>query len=192
MRIDDEDTEDFEDLTALRLDSSYTNGMSVARVLTTVPCHKPPRDQFVRVHPGEDYRMVALIHEREEDRSIYLLDQGIEDDFPGRISHAVIYTAITRSGVVFLWPAKLSVGGEPNTWNDTAQAAARRAMGAWIRVKSNQIAKSYEVIEARGVIAIPDWSAVPCFKRLLTLAFPPAKVVKDENHPLVLQLSGAI
>ena len=49
--------------------------ISTERVLTAVPVRKPKRDEFFRVHPGDDYTIDALVVERDDDldREIYVV-----------------------------------------------------------------------------------------------------------------------
>jgi hypothetical protein len=60
------------DPAALRLDQSFA-GAGVKKLLTTVPVRKPGRQDFVRVHPGEDYRLTTAIVELKEEREFYLI-----------------------------------------------------------------------------------------------------------------------
>ena len=48
------------DLTKLRLDQSFAETAGVKKLLTTVPVRKPNRQDFIRVHEGENYRMDAV------------------------------------------------------------------------------------------------------------------------------------
>ena len=45
------------DPASLRLDQSFCDGTAVKKLLTTVPVRKPNRQDFVRVHPQEAYRL---------------------------------------------------------------------------------------------------------------------------------------
>ena len=47
------------DPASLRLDQTFTDGTAVKKLLTTIPVRKPKRQDFVRVHPDADYRIIA-------------------------------------------------------------------------------------------------------------------------------------
>ena len=44
------------DLASLRLSQNFTESAGVKKLLRTVPVHKPNAQDFVHVHPGEEYR----------------------------------------------------------------------------------------------------------------------------------------
>ena len=57
----------FDDLDALRMDQNFEELSGVERLITTVPVGKPTKREFVRVHPGENYRMNCGIIELQEE-----------------------------------------------------------------------------------------------------------------------------
>ena len=61
------------DPASLRLDQTFTDGTAVKKLLTTIPVRKPSRQDFVRVHPGEDYRLspAAIIELKDDARHIW-------------------------------------------------------------------------------------------------------------------------
>src|SRR6516165_7010927 len=97
----------FDNLDALRLSQNFAEGVPVKKLLTTVPVRKPNKHDFVRVHPDEAYRLPAAIFELKEDREVYLVSPAMASERAGEALGAVIYTAINRQGVVFLWPVRL-------------------------------------------------------------------------------------
>jgi hypothetical protein len=108
------------------LDQSFMDGPSVKEILLTVPVRKPSRHDFVRVNPDPAYRMgpVAVIEFRDEGE-LYLVDPAIARSLQGEFAAAMIYTAINRQGIVFLWPVKVpKEDGPGNTWHTSAMAAA--------------------------------------------------------------------
>ena len=69
-------TETFDpyDPAALRLDQTFADGTAVKKLLTTITVRKPNRQDFTRVHPGEEYRLSpAAIIELKDDRETYLV-----------------------------------------------------------------------------------------------------------------------
>src|SRR5262249_54334251 len=93
------------DPAALRLDQSFP-GAGVKKLLTTVPVRKPNRQDFVRVHPGEDYRLTTAIVELKEEREFYLITPQIIPAITGEYVAATLFTAINRQGVLSLWPVR--------------------------------------------------------------------------------------
>ena len=42
---------------SLRLSQDFASSIGVKRAVTVVPCRKPHRQEFVRVRPGEEWRL---------------------------------------------------------------------------------------------------------------------------------------
>jgi hypothetical protein len=177
------------DPASLRLDQSFMD-TGVRRLLTTVPVRKPNRQDFVRVHPGEDYRLTpAAIIELTEDREVYLVPPDVASEVPGEFSVATLYTTINRQGVLHLWPVKLpGPDGRHNEWHRSAAEAAERAMKRWVRVTANMSLGAYEIAEATGDIPEPEW---PQFSlgEMLQVAFRD-RIVDSLDHPLIRRLRG--
>jgi hypothetical protein len=180
------------DPASLRLDQSFCDGTAVTKLLTTVPVRKPNRQDFVRVHPQEAYRLSpAAIIEMKDDREIYLVTPALAPDLVGEMVTATIYTAISRQGVVHLWPVRLPTqDGKHNAWHRSAAEAAEMATRGWIRITSNLSLGAYEVFEAAANIPEPTWPDLS-FPDLLKIAFRD-RLVDREDHPVILQLRGAI
>src|SRR5262245_20248136 len=61
------------DIENLRIDQSFVTAAGVKKLLTMVPVRKPHRQELVRVHPDEVYRVQAAVIELKDDREIYLV-----------------------------------------------------------------------------------------------------------------------
>ncbi len=176
---------------ALRLDQSFAESAGVKKLLTTVPTRKPNRQDFVRVRPGEDWRVQTAIIELKEDRETFLVGREMWAELPGEIIPVCLYTAINRQGVLFLWPVKLpGEDGRWNEWNRSAMEAAEHATSRWIRVASNMALGAYEISEATGDLPDPTWPDIE-FGEILKLAFRDRFVTTPE-HPVVQRLRGAV
>ena len=126
------------DLESLRLSQDFGELMGVKKKLVTVPVRKPNRQWFVRVHPEESYRLETAILELKEEKEIYLVDRGLWAELSGEIVPTALFTAITRQGVVFLWPVRLpDSSGRQWEWHRSALEAAQEAMTSWVRVTAN-------------------------------------------------------
>jgi len=58
------------DLASPRLSQNFTESAGVKKLLRTVLVHKPNAQDFVRVHPGEEYRADFPIIELKEEREM--------------------------------------------------------------------------------------------------------------------------
>ncbi len=173
----------------LRLSQDFASSIGVKKLLTTVPVRKPDSQAFVRVHPDEAYRLETAVLELKEEREIYLVDKRLWPELPGEIIPKVLFTTITRQGVVFLWPIRLpGEDGRIDDWNRSALEAAHKAMGSWIRVVSNRSLGGYELLQAVGDIPDPSWPE-HSFQELLRVAFK-GRFVRDLEHPALLRLRG--
>src|SRR5258708_7714054 len=87
----------------LRLSQSFTDTTVVKKVLMTVPVRKPGAQDFVRAHPGADFRddfpMIELKDEREE----YIVTADLVPELIGEIVIKKLVTSINRQGTLFLW-----------------------------------------------------------------------------------------
>jgi hypothetical protein len=181
-----------DDPSALRLDQSYADTVGVKKLLTTVPVRKPGRQEFVRVHPDENYRLTpAAIIEVKEDREVYLVVPDIAPALVGEFSLAALFTTISRQGTLFLWPVKLPrPDGRQNEWHRSAAEGAERAMEKWVRVTSSLSLGAYEIFEASGELPEPVWPD-HSFKETLKIAFRD-RIVDRPDHPLVQRLQGIV
>ena len=118
----------FDNLAALRVSQDFYEATPVEKLLTTVPVHKPDAQDFIRVHSGLDYRETLALLELKDDRETFVVDLNTIPDLRGEVFVATVFTAITRVGVVFLWPVRVPVDGRSSDWHTSAAAAAAHAM----------------------------------------------------------------
>lgn len=177
------------DLTKLRLEQSFTEAVGVKKLLTSVPVRKPNKQDFVRVHAGENYRIDAALIEFREDRETYLVAPYIARELSGEYFLATVYTAINRQGVPFLWPVRLpTADGRINDWHHSAREGAALAMRRWIRVMSNMSLGAYDLYEAEATIPDPEWPDLS-FQELLRIAFKD-RLVDRLDHAVIKRLRG--
>src|SRR5262249_49685572 len=120
----------------LRLTQDFTAAAGVKKVLTTVPVRKPPKEAYVRTHPGEDFRMEAALLNLKEEREVYLVHPDLRGALAGEptIKPHLLVTTITRQGVLMLWPLRLhDQNGRLDNWGRSALEAADMAKGQWVR-----------------------------------------------------------
>lgn len=179
------------DLTNLRLDQSFTESAGVKKLLVTVPVRRPHPQDFVRVHADPEYRATLALIELKDDREIYLLPPDIARQVPGEYVMAMVFTAINRQGVAFLWPVKLPApDGRVVEWHRSAQEGAELAMQKWVRLKANMALGAYEIFESQGVIPDPEWPEQP-FQELLRIAFK-ERLVTSLDHAVIKRLRGHV
>jgi len=178
------------DLAALRINPNFSETVGVKKLLTTVPVRKPSKQDFIRVHSGENYRDNFAMIELKDDREAYLVSPVIAKSLPTEVAYFTIYTAINRQGVPFLWPVRLpNSDGRVLDWHVSAEDAAQRAMTQWLRVQANTSLKAYEIFLAEAPIPDPQWPELP-FNELLRIAFGSGRLVNKLDHPVIKRLRG--
>jgi len=177
------------DPAALRLTQDFS-AIGVKKALLTVPVRKPNRQEFIRVHPDEGYRLQTTLLELKEERETYLVDPALWGELVVEIVPKVIFTSITRQGVVSLWPIRLpDTNGRLDEWNQSALDAATLAMSEWVRVTANMSLGAYEVFPAPPGIPEPAWPEYS-FTQLLNIAFR-GRFIQGLDHPVLRRLRGA-
>ncbi len=188
---EDKDTEVAQfDLNAIRINPENLNGEVARKLLTTVPVQKPGKHVYVRVHPDPTYRIDTAVFQFDNDREYYLVLPAAQSYFPTDIQFVTLYTAITRSGDVFLWPVRFpdeSRRGGGRDWHQTARLAAEHAQSFWIRVQANMNVGRYDIHEAIDQLADPVWPDCS-FERLVQLAFNDDRIVNREDHMVIRML----
>jgi hypothetical protein len=127
------------DLAALRLPQDFGASIGSKKLLTTVPVRRPTRQEYIRVHPDESWRLQTAVLTVEEDRESYLVAPTLWGDLASEARPTTLFTALNRQAVLFLWPVRLpGADGRLNPWHASALQAAELAMSAWIRLQANQ------------------------------------------------------
>jgi hypothetical protein len=172
----------------LRLDQSALQASVAKRLLITVPVHKPNKQDFVRVHPSEEYRAeVALLN---FERETYLLVPTVCAELSeSEYYTATLYTAINRQKVTFLWPVKLpGMDGRQMDWHVSAAEGAQKAMSSWVRITANMDLGAYDVFEAIADYGEPNWPA-QSYWNLIKIAFK-NRLIQSVDHQIIQKLRG--
>jgi hypothetical protein len=181
------------DPASLRLGQDFASSIGVKKVLTTVPCRKPNRQEFVRVRPGEEWRLETGVFEDKVNREIYLVQRDFWSELTGEVYPVCLFLAVNRQGDVFLWPAKLpGTDGRSNPWNESALAAARLAETRWVRMAANMPGGMYDTFQAAGELAEPKWAEVTSeltLTEILRLCFK-QRFITSADHPAIRALRG--
>ena len=124
----------------LRLNQKYLEQAAGRPMFVTVPIRKPNKQEFIRVHPSEAYRLTpaALIDLQDERETFLVAPEFVPELGEGECYFASLFLAISRQQVISLWPVKLPPADRsPSDWQLSAMAMARLAMKQWIRVTAN-------------------------------------------------------
>ncbi len=177
----------------LRLGQDFASSLGIKKKLLTVPVRKPGKAEFVRVHSSPEYRLDMAILDMKDERETYLIDSSIRDELTTEPTFGVraFFTAITRQGVLFLWPVRLpAADGKLDDWSRSAMEAALMSMNRWVRVTSNMALGAYEVFEASASIPEPKWPDLT-FRDILAIAFKD-HLIDSLDHPVLQKLRGEV
>ena len=145
----------------------------------------------MRVHPDPDWRLETAVLELKDERETYLVDPDLWSELPGELIPKVLFTAINRQGVIFLWPVRLpGEDGRGNTWNSSALEATALAAKGWVRIAANMSLGAYEVFQATAELPEPEWPDKD-FQSLLEIAFKD-HYVRSLDHPMIRRLRGEL
>ena len=177
------------DLSRLRLSQNFAEKVGVKKALLTVPVRKPGRQEFIRVHPGEDMVIQTAVIELKEDHETYLVEPNLWSEMPSELAPKALFTTINRQGVLTLWPVRLpGEDGRHDEWSRSALEAVEIAKTRWIRIVANMALQAYEVFEATGNLPDPKWPEIS-FQRILEIAFKD-RFIRTLDHPVVRRLKG--
>jgi hypothetical protein len=186
------------DIAQARIGHNFGDRAAVKKLVADVAVDKPDKEHFIRVHPGGDFRLnchLLRIKQGDKAKGYYWLAGGIANQLAALTSVAkliaayTLFTGITRTGGLFLWPIVLpDENGEINSWHQAAHEAATIGQDRWIRVEANMSRGNYDVWEAEGQIPDPQWPD-KSLQELVRLAFK-QKLIDRLDHPILLQLRG--
>jgi hypothetical protein len=183
--------DDAADMAELYLDPALGDELT-GTVISKIPIGKPK--DFFRVHSDPGYRRLVEIYthkpEGQIDEQHFFMGKAMRGVLE-EARMALLVTCIYRDGSVRLWPLKRPKSTEKD--NDawvSARTAARAALTQWVRLV--WVRNQYEFREAQpGYAPEPDWSKLPAFNQLMKLAVGPNGVMRDVNHPIYRDLTGA-
>lgn len=179
------------DPASLRLSQDFGATVGVKKVLSTVPCRKPNRAEFVRVRPGEEWRLETAALEDKINRETFLVERSLWSEIRSEIFPVCLFLTISRQDNISLWPVKLpGADGRSNPWSESALAAARLAETKWVRVAANMPGGQYDIFEATGELPEPTWPEL-AFNEVLRLAFKD-RFIKAHDHPVLRSLRGEV
>jgi len=179
------------DPSRLRLSQDFAATVGVKKALITVPVRKPSKQEFVRVHPDQAYRLETAVLELKEERETYLVEPSLWPELPSELTPKVLFTTMNRQGVLTLWPVRLpGEDGRLDEWNASALEAAEMARDRWVRMVANMGLGAYEVYEASGDLPDPTWPELT-FTEILKVAFK-GRYITEIEHPVIRRLRGEL
>jgi hypothetical protein len=175
----------------LRMDQAELDRPAVKPALLSIPIRKPDRLEFIRVRPGENYRVgpVPFIELRGRGET-YLVDPRFRPELKPREYWIVeIFLATNRLAKLFLWVVKLqSPTGRVSDWYNSQLDCAERAMTDWIQIVADQEAGVYTVVAAEDQLEEPEYPE-QSMQDLIRLGFK-RRIVDSLDHPVMKQLRG--
>ena len=173
----------------LRISQNFAETLGVKKVLTTLPCRKPNRHEWVRVRDSKEWRLETVIFEDRIHRETYLLEPGIVPELLGEAVPVCLVLAVNRQSDPFLWQVKLPGNdGRSIAWHSSALEAAQLAQSRWVRVSANMTAGYYDVFEATVELPEPVWPDLK-FPKLLETCFRD-RFIRDRDDIVIKQLRG--
>lgn len=168
---------------------TQAGAIGVKRKFVTIKVGKPNKQEFVRVHPAEQFRLdTAMIEDRVNQES-YLVSPTLLAELPDFLVAVRLCLAINRHGSPFLWPAKLpDPNGRQMDWHSSMLEAQEIATKSWVRVQADMSAGSYAVFEAVGNLPEPEWPELS-FREVLQLAFR-QRYIDSMDHSYIRELLG--
>jgi hypothetical protein len=141
------------DLDACRVASSL-DSFDVGKILTTVPVHKPKRNEFFRVRANDDFVIdgYVLQHESGMDKTTYWVPPSMWDALRDHLLKVRLFTCIDKRSNVFLWPAKLPTDDanvSARSWYRSGLLAAERAKTLWVKIQGNSSISAYDIYSRR-------------------------------------------
>jgi len=174
----------------LRLSQDFAATGAVAKQLVKVPVRKPRKQEWVRVRPGDDWRLCTVVLEDEIGGEVYILAPHLHDLLIDEGRAVWLFTAITKQGDLFLWKAVAPTpDGRSCDWHDTMLQAATLAEDKWVRVTANMAAGMYDVAVPVAEFDQPTWPDYE-FSTLLEKAFGEKHYIEDTDHPFLQRLRG--
>jgi hypothetical protein len=179
------------DPSSLRLSQNFSESIGVKKLITSIPVRKPNKQAFIRVHPDPNFRLETAILDFKEERESYLVAPNLWPALAGELTSQVLFTAINRQKVLFLWAIRLPAeDGRHDDWNASALEAAKMAQKKWIRVSANMDLGAYEVFESSGALLEPEWPDID-FTNILEIAFKD-RYIENLDHPALRRLRGEV
>ena len=181
------------DLADLRLSQDFAQVCGVEELLTAVRVGKPHPQEFIRVHPGDDFRLQTQVLELKATREFHIVASRLWGNLEGEAGFGprLLVTCVTRQGALFVWPLRLPRdGGRSDNWAASALTAAKDAESSWVRVSADMTVGSYRAFRAQGELPDPVWPE-RSFAEIISEAFK-GRHIQHIDHPVLQLLRGEV
>jgi hypothetical protein len=182
----------FDDLEAIRLSEEDTATIGTQEILRRVPVRRPRKDEFVRCHPDPGMSSAVTIYtDRNEQHDVFFVAPAMRGALAEDLKPVLLQLAITRKGVLFIWPLTIPSDENPlgRSWHESARKAAEIAKQHWSRIAADKALGGYRIRQAEGKLAEPEWPTDETFNDLLAIAFAD-KIIVSADHPVCRALRG--
>lgn len=163
------------------------------RVLVSIAARRPTRQEFIRVNPNPELSIDGSVIEftGPSGREDYWVPPGLRAAAPDELKPVRIFVAMSKQGVLFLWPARLPSPDNQigRRWHESALAGAELAKTHWVKIAGNRAAGAYDVVKASGDLGEPEWPDMD-LGELLRLAFGDGRVIDAPDHDVLRSLRG--
>ena len=177
----------------LRLSPDFLKAGGVKKHITSVPVRKPTKEEWFRVHPGQEYTLDTLVLRLKDCNETYLIAPALHAELATEATVGAyrLFTAINRQGGLFLWNAKLpSPDGRQDRWSESALEAAEAAKEKWVRMQADIGLGAYVFYTPLVELPPPEWPDMT-FQHVLKLAFR-ASLIDSLDHLVLRRLRGEV
>jgi hypothetical protein len=175
---------------ALRLPSAFEHNAGIRKVINDIPVRKPHSQEWIRVHPGQEFSGNFGVIILKDDNEFYLLHPNLVGVYENEMTPVRIFTCMSMNKNLFMWAAKLPGRGNKNAdrWANSAIEAAEAAMKRKVRVQSNKGLGAYEFYYSDNPTPENDpvWPTDLTFDEMLRIAFAkPGRFIDNHNHEVI-------
>jgi hypothetical protein len=177
---------------ALRLSPDFEQMSGVKKVLNNISVRRPNDQEWFDVSPDPAYRGTYAALKLKAENEYYLMTEEMGLMLGEETIRVTIYTVMTKSGVLLLWPVRLPSAQErrPDKWSASAHEAAAEGMKRRIRIKANMGAGFYDLFTSKSTMRSTDpvWPTETFFE-LLRIGFAKeGRFIWNLDHPVLKQL----
>ena len=168
----------------------FEHNAGIRKVINDIPVRKPHSQEWIRVHPGQEFSGNFGVIILKDDNEFYLLHPNLVGVYENEMTPVRIFTCMSMNKNLFMWAAKLPGRGHKNAdrWANSAIEAAEAAMKRKVRVQSNKGLGAYEFYFSDNPTPENDpvWPADLTFDEMLRIAFAkPGRFIDSHNHEVI-------
>lgn len=169
---------------------TIVDGFGIVKEMVACPVRRAGKQEFFRIHPGEEFQLRAFILEFRDEGETYLVMPGVAAELPGETRLVSLRLAVTRQGSIFLFPIpEPKIDGRETGWGPSLRAATAKAEKDWVRVIANMNQGAYDVYVAPSKLGNPVWPE-KSMRDILAIAFGESFIIRDGGHPVIKRLLG--